>query len=307
MDSALPMEVGVALRRGVGVIATVGDRLYVGISPNQAMVIRGPVAETRLWLQGIDGRSSCRDQVQSAARFGIDPGDAHRLLGQLESEGLAVRRVEPGVVPPLRRVVVVGEDDSTQVLGTQLERRGLKVGRRILPRVGPDTETALAGQERIDRLVADCRRSDLVVISMRRCLPDLGEVAIGDHLLSAEIPHVAVAIGVTTRIGPFVTPGWGGCLRCEQLAITETIPDWDQISLQWALLPPDPPEPLDCEMAAVEVAGRISSTDQSLTTDVFERHWPDGMWRQREHRRHPGCGCWWPGQTASPGPPNLDY
>lgn len=298
-------EGAVAFRPGVGIMATVEDRVYVGASPHQAVVIRGPAVETEMWLRGMDGRTGWAEQVASAARFGIRADDAHRVLAQLESSGLTVPG--GGASDLLGRVVVVGDADSTRILARRLERRGLSSSSLVLPRVRIGSDDDCEAAAAFEWLVSECRRADLVVISMRRCVPDAGELAFGDRLLSAEIPHLTVAPGRARRLGPLVIPGSGACLRCEHLAMVEVNPDWSEIVQQWAWQPPSAVDLIDLEVAASDLAVWLAEGVGSLRSEVFERTWPGGRWRHRTLRPHPGCGCWWPGGISPVGPPAIDW
>jgi len=302
-------EGAVALRPGVGIMAAFEDRVYVGASPHQAVVVRGPAIETEMWLRGLDGRTGWADQVASAAGFGLRADDAHRVLMQLESSGLTAPGGDGSGFPG--RVLVVGDSESVPAIASRLGRSGRLSTSLALPRVrfDSDDDGDAAGEvaDEVDRLVGECRRADLVVISMRRGVPDAGELAFGDRLLSAEIPHLSVAPGRARRIGPLVVPGSGPCLRCEHLAMAEVNPDWVEIVQQWAWKPPPTVDRIDLEVAASDLAVWLTEGVDSLRSEVLERTWPGGRWRHRLLRPHPGCGCWWPGGMSRTGPPAIDW
>lgn len=306
MNHVSVAERAVALRPGVGIMAAFEDRVYVGASPHQAVVVRGPAVETEMWLRGLDGRTGWADQVASAARFGLRAADAHRVLMQLESSGLAVPGGGGSGFPG--RVLVIGDSESVSALASRLGRFGRRSSTSlVLPRVRFDSGDAGEVAGEVDRLVGECRRADLVVIALRRCVADAGELAFGDRLLSAEIPHLSVAPGRTRRIGPLVVPGPGPCLRCEHLAMVEVNPDWAEIVQQWAGKPPPTVDQVDLEVTASDLAVWLTEGVDSLRSEVLERTWPGGRWRHRVLRPHPGCGCWWPGGNSRTGPPAIDW
>ncbi|MET4157677.1 hypothetical protein ABIC29_001231 [Agromyces sp. PvR057] len=131
--------------------------------------------------------------------------------------------------------------------------------------------------------------------------------------LRRDLPHLAVVSDdAGIRVGPFVEPGRGPCLRCLDLSARDADAAWPVIAAQLAgrPAPADPPRlRFDAAaLAAAAVDARLGAAphDAELDGGLAERTGADtvrlaaasvsfdrrgSVGRRREHAEHPSCGC----------------
>ena len=147
--------------------------------------------------------------------------------------------------------------------------------------------------------------------------------------LRRDVPHLAVVgddAGI--RVGPFVEPGRGPCLRCLDLEARDADAAWPVIAAQLAGRPAPLAAPrllfdaaalaaraVDARLDAPPFDGRFVGRDDrtagrpteqpaaggerlAAASVSFDRRGSVG--RRREHAEHPACGCRAPGGIAIP-------
>lgn len=136
--------------------------------------------------------------------------------------------------------------------------------------------------------------ADLVVLADLTPAPGLG-----DDLLRAGIPHLAVAVRETEGvIGPLVVPGRTSCLQCQHLTRTDRDRAWPGLAAQLSGSGSPAVRPCDVVLATVVAAhaalqalafldsGAASTLDGTLHVRL-----PGDALRRRSWPRHPACAC----------------
>ncbi len=145
---------------------------------------------------------------------------------------------------------------------------------------------AFAGAE----LVHDDRADCAVVVGRYAIEPERY-----GRWLRRDIPHLGVVFGdVGVRIGPFVEPGDGPCLRCVDLAKTDADEAWPVLAAQlagrdaWTTLPLARPAALRVATAVVD---RLLADDRSFAERSVFIDAASFRLSAAPHCPHPRCGC----------------
>ncbi len=130
--------------------------------------------------------------------------------------------------------------------------------------------------------------------------------------LRRDVPHLAIVFDDSgVRVGPFVEPGDGPCLRCLDLVRRDGDAAWPVIAAQLAGRPAATASAravLDAASLAAGLVddrvthGRISLANASLTVSGDRPSWAP---LRHPHAPHAECGCRAPGGTAT-APVHLD-
>lgn len=312
--SDLQRDVPLVLARGVGIVATVADRTYVGTGPDWAAVLRGPELAVRCWLADIDGRRDAAALLDQAERYGLARSGAELVLNQLVVSGMVSAGGATSKTGSAATVVVVGRPGVAERLvatvNLAVDHSRVLIGARPLRRRGT---LRAAAEPRLITQVAQATASDLVVLVLDRLVADVEEVGFADELVSAGVPHLVVAAASVARVGPLVVPGVTACLRCEDLARADRVADWPEIALRWALAAPDDPTEVTLRSVCAEVTRRLEAIadfgfgrllNESGEAGLLARAQTQsggGAWEHHHPMRHPECGCWW--QDSPPAEP----
>lgn len=303
-----------ALASGVSIVATVAGATYVGTGPDWAVVVRGPQAALRCWLDNIDGRFDLSGQLDQAERFGLERADAAALLEQLLASGMVIdaQRASGAARPPI--VVVIGHagvaahlialaEETRQVAGRVPVLKSFR-----MPRVGTNRINGADPRPAADpRVLAS---ATLVVLVLDRAVADAEEMSLADDIAALGIPSLVVAATPVSRVGPLVVPGITPCLRCEDIGRAERNQDWREIGVRWALEQPPEPARLLVELTCGEAARRLQAIlDRGVDRTVGDDRAGDllalsqtrsggGAWEHHHPIRHPACGCRWQNEPA---------
>ena len=130
--------------------------------------------------------------------------------------------------------------------------------------------------------------------------------------LRRDVPHLAIVFDDSgTRIGPFVEPGEGPCLRCLDLARRDEDAAWPVIAAQLAGRPAATASARAAfeaaSVAAVLVDDRVThgSTEFASASLTISGERPGRAPQRHPHAPHPECGCRALGGTAT-APVRLD-
>ena len=134
---------------------------------------------------------------------------------------------------------------------------------------------------------------DLVVLTPAAGAPTPEPPGLLPHLLS----EVRNEVGV---VGPLVVPGTSACLRCLDLARTDSDPGWPAVAVQLATQPRTG-APCDgvlaVAVAAQTVMQALGFLDggglPSAAGGTLELTLPGWRWRRRSWQVHPDCECAW--------------
>lgn len=122
--------------------------------------------------------------------------------------------------------------------------------------------------------------------------------------LRADVPHLAIVFDDEgTRIGPFVEPGDGPCLRCLELTRRDGDPAWPVVAAQLAsgraAASCTPRSVHDAvSLATSLVDDRLGLARNPLRAASIRLGRPGESALSTPHRQHPECGCRAPAETA---------
>lgn len=229
-------------------------------------------AQERL-IAALDGGVTPGGLEMLAQRAGADAGTASRLL---ETLGPVLERppAEPAADAP--RIVIRAHGTAGAILAHLLRLAGYE------PDCGEGPPEDAAGPQ--PPAVAAVLLADFVI--------DPREAG---YWLRRDVPHLPIVFADSgVRVGPLVRAGEGPCIRCLQLAATDSDVAWPAIATQLAgrTAPSHSGDlDLDAAIAAVSVirarpgcAWQVDSTHSVLLGRA-------GRFSVRHHRRHPRCGC----------------
>jgi bacteriocin biosynthesis cyclodehydratase domain-containing protein len=233
-----------------------------------------------------------------AAGVGGTPRDVEAILRELKpvlkendwEEDMRATEAELAAITDQRPVVVSGQGETANTVARVLGLLGHRVERTTLQVPLLDEEGA-----------------SIVVLVTDRVVP----TALHLPLLRRDIVHVPIVFGEgEVVVGPLVTPGESGCLRCADLARRDADAAWPLIAAQ---LPDQPPvsRPRRLELSAA--ASVIRAVDARLTghssvlDGIAEIILPDASRPRRVScPPHRDCGCGAHSGTATPHvPPAL--
>lgn len=113
--------------------------------------------------------------------------------------------------------------------------------------------------------------------------------------LNRDVPHLAVIFSDReVRLGPFVEPGSGPCLRCVDLARRDLDPAWPAIASQvvGTAAASETTTATSVALRVVElVRARLSETEQPLRDRAVIIDSRTGAISERRFDFHPECGC----------------
>lgn len=273
----------------------IGDRVIVG-SVDRALVA---------WMTSLDGSSSRHAIVESLT---IPETEARRLLRALLTAGALddAARVATNVrwSTPDGRPAAASRFAATVSTYKDLARSHTAERRRQHTRIGVIGSTPIA-QAIVDAILQsglhhEDESPDLVILA-DALHPDVP--ADFDHPAMSG-PHLFVSTyAERATVGPLVSPGRTGCLRCRHLHRRDADPSWPVLAVQWshaiAGLPVVPVDPLLARLAADWAALLVRSwidlpDDPEVWSDwCLELSLPLGDPQVRDCPPHPLCGCRW--------------
>lgn len=224
------------------------------------------------------------DALQAmAAGVGGSPRDVETLLRELEpvltandwSEDALPTDSELAAMTEQRPVVICGEGETADTIGRVLRLLGYRALRTSLQVPLLDDEGA-----------------SIVVLIADRVVP----TALHLPLLRRDIAHVPIVFGENeVVVGPLVSPGESGCLRCADLARRDEDGAWPLIAAQ---LPDQPPVDHSTRLELAAAASVVRAVDARLTghssvlDGIAEIIPPDGARPRRVScPPHRDCGC----------------
>lgn len=122
--------------------------------------------------------------------------------------------------------------------------------------------------------------------------------------LRRDVPHLAVVHeGGSVRLGPFVEPGAGGCLRCLELHRRDADAAWPVIAAQLAAAPVPALDPAVLALVAAQAAALVDARLRRGATGLAEASVSLStalrLPASDRHAPHPECGCRALGGTAT--------
>lgn len=263
-------------------------------------IVHGLPTQADVLLELFDGRTPMSQVRRVAQQAQLDRIQLAELCTDLSTRGLLTQVRQ--VTPRHSNVVLFGPNRVGEQLSALIpiaQHGGQLPARRGL------SQQWLPVLELARQLTAD---SDLTVLELRYAYPDPAEVAFAEELAILRTPVLVTGAGTAWgRVGPYLPahPSPTGCLRCEQLALIDADPNWNQVSEDLA----EHDSGVDRVMAAL-VAAQVARTIRSLAESepevrdstfghVVEMGGSGDAFRRRRLPHHRGCGCWWANRSPS--------
>lgn len=223
----------------------------------------------------------------------------------LETIGLALGGTSESVAALLELLAPAFEPATDAAASARSRHRvAVDAPREIGDRLGE--HLAMLGYEPVLVADADPERTSLAVIAATWV------VSPARHLpwLRADVPHLAVVFDDEgTRVGPFIEPGDGPCLRCLELSRRDDDPAWPVIAAQLAGRPAASCTPRAAHDAAAVAASlvddRLAQRRNPLRGASIRLGRPGESATPTRHPWHPECGCRAPAGSAT-APVRLD-
>lgn len=227
-----------------------------------------------------------RAAISAAVRHGSTRREAHAALDALRPVLVEVDEAGDRVARPHAPAVALRasadrHDAALEAMTQWASSRGIPA-RRLAPDALPR-----AGEVLLE--VAD------FVVPPRRAQP----------LMAADVEHVAMLLGDhDMTVTPRITPGETACLRCEDLARTDSDPSWPIVATQ---LVDTPSPPLDERLLAVAALTALRAATATGPTVAHRIDRTTGEVTTRRWRMHPSCGCRAVPEIEMAGARDLDH
>lgn len=270
-----------------------------------ALLRRGVTATTLQTIgEAIGGRPDALRVLLRRLAPALETGDGTALSADAE------HLLEAGVpldAPPVGRAPAAEPEERSAQASTAAEASAAPIAtrtrrRRIVPAVLVDGEPTLAravatavaalGHRIVGAAATPAEPIAVAVLTANWVISP------GAHLtwLRRDVPHLAVVHeGGAVRLGPFVEPGAGGCLRCIELHRRDADASWPVIAAQLAVTSAQPLEPAVLALVAAHAAalvderirrGATALAEASVSVSLAPR-----LPESERHAPHPECGC----------------
>jgi len=288
------------------VVVRPGDgTLQIGLD-DRAVRVRDVGEPLVHFLHSLRGPRAARSSLTGQTSTGptLPSEAAERLLGVLADAGLLDERPAGGVVSiigagalgaAITRLLCRDEISLLTVSASQpghalaYDGPAARLVRQLEPLARAST-TRVAAVGHWSKL--DDTSPDVTVIAVDA--PECDRV-ITETLSHDGRPHLLVRLtGRGVRVGPFVVPGHGPCVRCCDLTRRAQNPSWPRLLDQLTLIDgeADPPAlAWGAATAAAQVLTFLATAHPETLGATLELAPPDWVVRMRQWRRHPDCDC----------------